>query len=93
MAKGRKTGGRVAGTPNKVTVELREAARAYTEAALEELARLATHAKSEAARVAACRELLDRGHGKAPQGITLADDRETGPLIVSWGKPQEPEYR
>jgi hypothetical protein len=84
MAKGIKTGGRVAGTPNKVTAELREAAQAYTAAALEELARLATHAKSEAARVAACRELLDRAHGRAPQGITLAGGVETRPLTVSW---------
>jgi hypothetical protein len=84
MAKGRKTGGRAAGTPNKVTVELREAAQAYTATALQELARLSTHAKSEAARVAACRELLDRAHGRAPQAIDLAGGIETGPLIVSW---------
>jgi hypothetical protein len=89
--RGRKTGGRVAGTPNKVTAELREAAQAYTETALQELARLATGAQSEAARVAACRELLDRGHGRAPQGITLTDDRETGPIILSWRKPTGPD--
>ena len=82
--RGRKTGGRLRGTPNKVTVELRDAAQAYTEAALAELARLATHARSEAARVAACRELLDRGHGRVSQGMSLAHDEEAGPIIVSW---------
>ena len=83
MARDKKTGGRVAGTPNKVTVELREAAQAYTTAALRELARLATRAKSEQARVAACRELLDRGHGRACQGISLRDD-DNAPLVVTW---------
>jgi hypothetical protein len=84
--RGLKTGGRQKGVPNKVTVELREAAQAYTETALEELARLATHAKSEAARVAACRELLDRGHGRAPQAITPLDDMEGRPLVISWAQ-------
>ena len=82
--RGRKTGGRQRGTPNKVTVELPEAAQVYTETALDELARLASHAKSEAARVAACRELLDRGHGRASQGISLANEEEAGHIIVSW---------
>ena len=82
--RGTKTGGRQKGVPNRVTVELREAAQAYTASALRELARLSTDAKSEAARVAACRELLDRAHGRAPQGIDLGGSLETGPLIVSW---------
>lgn len=82
--RGTKTGGRQKGVPNKVTAELREAAQVYTAAALQELARLATHAKSETARVAACRELLDRAHGRAPQGIDLGGSLETGPLMVCW---------
>jgi len=81
---GAKTGGRQKGTSNKVTVELREAARAYTADALKELARLSTHAKSETARVAACRELLDRAHGRPPQGLTLAGDVEAGPITICW---------
>jgi hypothetical protein len=52
----RKSGAQAKGGPNGVAAELREAAPTYT--ALEELARLATRAKSEIARVAACRELL-----------------------------------
>ncbi len=43
----------------------------YAPAALAELARLATSADSEAARVAAIRELLDRGFGKARQAVEL----------------------
>jgi hypothetical protein len=54
MAKGRKTGGRVAGTPNKATAEVRDLAREYTPVVIAELARLAVEAESEQARVAAC---------------------------------------
>ena len=57
---GPKTGGRVAGTPNKSTAEIRELAGKYGPTALAELARLATDANSEQARVSACKELLDR---------------------------------
>lgn len=41
MAKGKKTGGRVAGTPNKATHEVRDLARKYGPAAIEAAARLA----------------------------------------------------
>jgi hypothetical protein len=43
--------------------------RRYGPAAIEELIRLATNAESEAARVAACREILDRAYGRATQPI------------------------
>jgi len=49
--------------------ELRELARARAPEAIAELTRLALHAKSETARIAAIRELLDRGFGKATQPI------------------------
>lgn len=64
---GERRGGRQAGAKNKVTVEIKAIAQQYTAAALKELARLASEASSEAARVAAIKELLDRGHGKAIQ--------------------------
>lgn len=67
MAKGKKTGGRSAGQPNNVTVELKTLARIYTPAAVKELGRLSVSAESEQARVAAIKELLDRGYGKASQ--------------------------
>ena len=66
---GPKTGGRVAGTPNKSTAEIRELAGQHGPTALAELARLATNADSEQARVSACKELLDRAYGKSPQSI------------------------
>src|SRR5262245_7890914 len=67
---GRRPGsGRKKGTPNKVTAEIKELAQKYGPEAIAELARLATKAESEAARVAAIRELLDRGYGRAVQPI------------------------
>lgn len=64
---GAKTGGRKRGTPNKATAEVRDLAREYAPAALKELARLMKNAESEAARVSAIKEILDRGYGKAIQ--------------------------
>lgn len=70
---GRRPGaGRKPGVPNKVTRELKDLARQYTDVAIAELARLATKAESEPARVAAIKELFDRGYGKATQ--TIAGD-------------------
>lgn len=69
-----RTGGRKKGTPNKVTADVRALARQHTAAAMTELARLAVQAESEAARVAAIKELLDRGYGKSTQPISGDDD-------------------
>ena len=55
-------------------------ARKYTPEAVKELARLAVNARSEAIRVAAIRELFDRGYGKAtspPVDVEL-------PVIGQW---------
>lgn len=69
MAKGRKTGGRQAGTPNKATAEIKELAAAYGPAALKELHRIGSESASDAARVSALTVLLDRGFGKPAQAI------------------------
>ncbi|MGB9153118.1 MAG: hypothetical protein WCD70_08540 [Alphaproteobacteria bacterium] len=71
MAQGKKTGGRVAGTPNKATAQIKTLAGAYSAEAVDILISVARNADSDAAKVAACRELLDRGHGKAKQTIDL----------------------
>jgi hypothetical protein len=46
-------------------------ARQHAPVAINELARLAQKAKSERARVAAIRELLDRAYGKPRQSVEL----------------------
>lgn len=73
MAKGRKTGGRVAGTPNKATAEVRQHATKYSKEAITALATIGRTAESESARVAAWKEILDRAAGKAPQALTDPD--------------------
>ena len=79
MAKGHKTGGRVAGTLNKATADIKALAGKYGPAALERLVALSSTAESEAAQVAACKEILDRAYGKPTQ--TVAGDPEH-PLIT-----------
>lgn len=79
MAQGRKTGGRVAGTPNKATASVKALAGEYGPAAIKRLATLMDEAESEAAQVAACKELLDRAYGKA--ATTIAGDQDN-PLHV-----------
>lgn len=84
MAKGIKTGGRVKGTPNKATADLKALCQGYTEDAVTELYRLSTKATSEQARVAAIKELLDRGYGKPAQSVAIGQDPELEPIKISW---------
>ena len=53
----------------KVLAEIQELARQSAPSAIAELARLALKAKSETARIAAIRELLDRGYGRPRQAM------------------------
>ena len=75
-----RTGGRQKGTPNKATAELRDIARQYTAEAVETLVKIMLKGEAEAARIAAARELLDRGHGKATQVIA---GEGGGPVMTS----------
>lgn len=61
--------GRPKGSRNKATADVKALAGKYSPAAIKELARLATEAESEAARVSAIKELLDRAHGKSVQAV------------------------
>jgi hypothetical protein len=56
----------------KVLGEVQELARQYAPAAIVELARLALKAKNETARIAAIRELLDRGYGRSRQAMEIS---------------------
>jgi hypothetical protein len=53
-----------------VTAEIRAIAQEHGQKAITELARLMTKSKSEMARIAAAKELLDRGFGKSTQPIS-----------------------
>ena len=56
----------------KVLGELQELARRHAPEVIAELVRLALKAKSETARIAAGRELLDRGFGRARQSMEVS---------------------
>jgi hypothetical protein len=84
LAKGRKTGGRLSGTPNKTTVQIREAARAHGDAALAVLAHIMAESASDTARIAAAREILDRAYGKAPQAMTGEGGEGPQRIEVGW---------
>ncbi len=86
MAKGIKTGGRKAGTPNKSTASLKTLAQAHTEAALNALVGIVAGGEGipPAAQVAAAKELLDRGYGKSTQPISGDEDGPPIPVEVIW---------
>lgn len=79
---GKRTGaGRPKGSLNKATVDVREAAQAFTEDALKILAGIMkAEEQPAAARVSAAKELLDRGHGKSTQPIS--GDRDADPILT-----------
>ena len=56
----------------KVLGEVQELARQHAPTVIVELARLALRAKSETARIAAIRELLDRGYGRPRQVMEVS---------------------
>ena len=53
----------------KDPADVRSLARSYTKAAIATLGGIAENGESEAARVSACAQLLDRGWGKPPQQV------------------------
>jgi hypothetical protein len=71
MAKGIKTGGRAKGTPNKATADIKALAQVHAADAITTLASILMKSDSDTARIAAAKELLDRGYGKAMQGVEL----------------------
>jgi hypothetical protein len=56
--------------------ELQSMARAYTDTVLNTLGGIASNGTSEAARVSACAELLNRGWGRPAQPVTGKDGAE-----------------
>jgi len=59
-----KKGGRQKGTPNKTAAEIRSAAQRLGPSAISTLAELMKNSRSDSIRIAAARELLERGYGK-----------------------------
>jgi hypothetical protein len=84
MALGQKTGGRTKGTPNKATADVKQAAQAFTTEAVEALAKIMRDSDSDAAKVAAIKEILDRGHGKARQAVDVDANINAAITAVEW---------
>jgi hypothetical protein len=94
---GRRDGaGRKLGVPNKATREIKELAQVHGPAAIGRLALLAglvpgqPGAESEQAQIMACRELLDRGFGKATQ-IIAGDEERPHRIHFTWADAKAPE--
>jgi hypothetical protein len=67
---GKKFGGRKKGTPNKVTLEVKDLALPYGPQAISVLCSIMMdEEKTDQVRIAASKEILDRAYGKAPQHI------------------------
>ena len=77
MAKGHKTGGRVKGTPNKATRDIKELARALAPEATKRLSEL-LRSDNDSVALGAVKEIYDRAFGKATQHV--AGDPEGSPL-------------
>jgi hypothetical protein len=77
---GERRGGRAPGVPNKATATIKEIAREYTAEAVKALVDVLRGGEGipPAAQVAAAKEILDRGYGKASQ--VIAGDEDGGPL-------------
>jgi hypothetical protein len=64
--------GRKPGVPNKITRPIRELAGTFTEGAIRTLVQIMIDPMApHASKVAAARELLDRGHGRPAASATL----------------------
>ena len=82
----RGTSGNPSGRP-KVVFEIRDLAREFGPAGITKLAEMAglapgTPAEAEAVRVAAIKELLDRGFGKAT--LPISGDAEAPPVSITF---------
>ena len=65
------------------SAHLSELARAETDACIQTLVKIRDSARAPAAaRIAAARELLDRGYGKASQSVALGQDPDLAPVQI-----------
>ena len=87
---GERRGGRAKGVPNKATADIKALAGQYAPDVIKELARLALEAESEAARVAAGKEVLDRVYGKSTASV---DMRHSGSVDVLTKEQRDAAYR
>jgi len=73
--------GRPKGSKDKV--DIKALANEHASDIIRELARLALNSQTESVRVAAIKELLDRGYGKAQQSVAVGQDPSLMPLGIA----------
>lgn len=77
--------GRKRNSLNKATADVKALARKHGPSAIIELSRLSIEAESEQARVAACKELLDRAYGRPAPNLPDSATAVRGYLIIDDG--------
>ena len=85
---GERRGGRQKGTPNHATKELKELARQHCGAALETIVQLMQSSENDQTRLAAAKELIDRGYGKAVQAIEADVKADVGIRVTTLPKDE-----
>lgn len=86
VPKGTRIGGRQKGTRNKASVNIKAIAALHGTTAINRLVHLMNKSVNEQVQVAACKEILDRAYGKAPQAIIGDDDAPIRAVLeVVWG--------
>ncbi len=77
---GERRGGRKPGVPNKATQDIKALAQEHGPKVFNELVRLAMEADTHSTRVAAAKEVLDRGYGKPAQPVNHAGADGESPI-------------
>jgi hypothetical protein len=70
----RPNAGRKAGSPNKITAEIKAIAQEHGQKAIELLVDMMYSAQSDSTKVMAAKELLDRGYGKSMQHTEISGE-------------------
>lgn len=78
-----KTGGRQRGSLNKTTRDIKALAGKHTPEALNTLVSVMQASESDAARVSAAKELLDRAHGRPAQAIIGGDENDPAIRVIT----------
>lgn len=79
----REGAGRKPGVRNKITKDVKDLAQEFGEEAIKALVEIVRDGEApHAARVAAIKEVLDRGYGKSKQGLEVTG-AEGGPVMVT----------
>lgn len=81
-APGERRGGRQKGTPNRITADIKALAQEYGPEAIATIVGIMRNSENDTARLAASKEIVDRGYGKAMQGVELTG-KDGAPVAIT----------